>query len=74
MAAEESVGGEDLEPWIGGRDEHDHHAAALRRSLLRRVGDGGLVAMVAVGDQELPFGERLGDSLTGDTPEARSLR
>ena len=70
VAAEESVGGEDLEAGIGGRDEHDHHPAALRRSLLLGVRDCGLVTVVPVGDQELAIGECLGDALTGKPPES----
>ena len=65
------MGGEDLEAGVGGRDEHDHHARALGRPLLGRVCDGRLVAMVAVGDQQLPVGERLGDAVAREAPERR---
>ena len=54
VATEQPVGGEDLEPGVGGRDEHDHHPGALGSPCLGRVGDGRLVAVVAVGDQQLP--------------------
>ena len=60
-AAEDAMRREDLEPRVGGADEHDHHARALRRPLLVRVGERRLVAVVAVRDQELPAGEELGD-------------
>ena len=71
MAAEEAVGGEDLEAGVGGRDEHDHHPRALRRSLLLGVGERRLVAVVPVGDQELAICECLGNALARKPPEPR---
>ncbi len=60
---------EDLEAGVGGGNEHDHHASALRRPFLCCVGDGSLVAVVPVRDQELPVGERLRDTVTRNAPE-----
>ena len=66
---EEPVGGEDLETGVLGRDEHDEHLCARRRSLFLREGDGGLVAVVAVGDQELLVVERTHDRGVVEPPE-----
>ena len=75
MAPEEPVGREDLEPGVGGRDEHDHHPGALGRPCLgARSATARLVAVVAVGDQELPVGERLGDALARQPARASCPR
>ncbi len=66
---EEAVGGEDLEPGILGRDEHHGHLRAGRDSLLLAEGDSGLVAVVAVGDQELLVVEVANDHRIVDPPE-----
>ena len=69
VAPKETVSGEDLEPGVGGRDEHDHHPCTRRRTHLGGVGEGCLVAVVTVGDQQLATGESLGDTGPGDPPE-----
>ena len=74
MAAEEAVGREDLETRVGGRDQDDHHAGALRSALLGRIGEGGLVAVVTVRDQELPVCECLGDAVARQRATAPSPR
>ena len=61
-------------PGVGGRDEHDHHPRARRRSLLVGVRERRLVPVVAVGDQELAIGERLGDAVAREPPEPRARR
>ena len=70
-AGEDAVGREDLEPRVVGRDEHDEHPVG---AVLRRERDRGLVAVVAVGDQELPSREeRLDAVVVLDAPEPRSV-
>ncbi len=70
MPAEEPVRREDLETGVGGRDEDDHHPVGAR---LGGVGDRGLVAVVAVGDQELAVGEELSHAGAVEAPQARAL-
>jgi hypothetical protein len=73
-AGEDPVRREDEEAWIRGGDEHRENARAAGRSLLRMEGERCLVAVVAVGDQQLPAEERLGDTgLVGQPPEPRAL-
>src|SRR6266480_4468117 len=55
----EPVGREDRQSLLAGRDEHDHHPRTCVRAVLLVEGKRGLVAMVAVGDQELRVGEAL---------------
>ncbi len=69
------MGGEDGE--AGVVEPGERHQRVVLRALaadLVAVGAGGLVAMVAVGDQELRFGERLDhggdDHRPGDPPDA----
>ena len=70
---EDAVRRKDLEPGILGRDEHDEHLRARRRPLLLVVGERGLVAMVAVRDQELLVVERAHDRGIVEPPEARAF-
>ena len=65
--------GEDLEPGSSCRDEHDEHLRARRRALLLVEGDRGLVAVVAVRDQELLVVEGADDRRVVDPPELRAL-
>src|SRR5256886_8512958 len=55
----EPVGREDRQSLLAGRDEHDHHPGTCLRAVLIVEGECGLVAVVAVGDQELRVGEAL---------------
>ena len=70
---EEPVRGEDLEPGILGRDENDGHLRAGRESLLLAEGDRRLVAVVAVGDQELLVVEVADEHRVVDPPELRAF-
>ena len=70
---EEPVGGEDLEPRVGRGDEHHQLLAARRRPFLFAEGDRRLVAVVAVGDQELLVVEGADDRRIVDPPEPRAL-
>src|SRR5256886_15660030 len=55
----EPMGREDRQSLLAGRDEHDHHPGTCLRAVLLVEGKRGLVAVVAVGDQELRVGEAL---------------
>jgi hypothetical protein len=66
----EPVRGEDLQAGVLGGDEHHHHP---RRAALRRIGERGLIAMVAVGDQERALGEPVRNAVVLDPPETVSL-
>ena len=73
-AGEQPVGGEDEQAGVGQRAEQHQHVAVLALAAdLVGVHARGLVAMVAVGDQQLGVGERhlqLGDEvLVGGAPE-----
>ena len=71
-AGEEPVGGEDGEPGVAERDEAHQHVR-VRGARLLGVHARGLVAVVAVGDQQLGRRQRLGrrgDGLgVGDPPQ-----
>ena len=69
------MGGEDGQARVLERDEaHQRVAVRALAADLVGVGAGGLVAVVAVGDQQLGVGERGGDRLVdrgvGDPPDA----
>ncbi|CAA9531776.1 MAG: hypothetical protein AVDCRST_MAG30-3857 [uncultured Solirubrobacteraceae bacterium] len=66
-AAHEAVRGEDREPGVLQRDEaHQDVAVGTLAADLLRVRARGLVAVVAVGDQQLRAGQRLVDGLDRD--------
>ena len=69
----EAVRGEDHQAGVGGAHEHHHHVAALGSSNLLVVRERGLVAVVAVGDQQAAVGERVCDRRVVEPPEPRSL-
>ena len=59
QAGEQPVGGEDCEPGVLERaQEHQHVAVLALAADLLGVHAGGLVAVVAVGDQQLGAGQR----------------
>src|SRR5262249_38977012 len=66
-ALEQPVGGEDHQPRILEAHEHREYVGPLPER------EGGLVAVVAVRDQQLAAGERLGDAIGGKAPQARTL-
>src|SRR5512132_3262882 len=51
------VGRKDRQSLLADRDEHHHHPGTCFRAVLLVEGERGLVAVVAVGDQELRVGE-----------------
>ena len=64
---EDAVRREDRQARIVEADEHGEDVD------VRPIGERGLVAVVAVGDQQLPVGERLGDPVGRETPQPRAL-
>ena len=62
---------EDLEPGVGRRDEHDEQPVA---ATLLRERHCGLVAVMAVGDQELAIGEERLDPRSPSTRQSRVPR
>ena len=70
---EEPVGREDLQARVLGRDQDDEHLRARRRPLLLRERHSGLVAVVAVRDQQLLFVERPHERRVVEPPQLRAL-
>ena len=72
---DDAVRREDDQPLAGGVGEDDHHLLRLRRPVLGRKGEGGLVPVVPVGDDQRRVGERrlrLRDRVgLGDAPDLR---
>ena len=64
---------EDLEAGVVRGDEHDEHLRARGRALLLVEGDGGLVAVVPVRDQQLLVVEGADDGRVVDPPELGAL-
>ena len=70
---EQAVGREDLESRILGRDEHGQHLRARRRPLLLGERERRLVAVVAVGDQQLLVVEGANERRVVQSPQLRAL-
>ena len=65
---------EDRQSLLVGGDDHDHHPRALLRAVALVEGERRLVAVVAVGDQQLRVGELRGErvaELGVEAPEPR---
>ena len=69
----QAVRGEDLEPGILRRDEHDEHLRARRRPFLGRERECGLVAVMAVRDQQLLVVEVSDERRIVEPPELGAL-
>ena len=67
------MGREDHQARVIEADQHGEYVGALRRACLLVVGERGLVAMVAVGDQKLAVCEGLVNAVGGEAPEACAL-
>jgi hypothetical protein len=65
---EETMRREDHQSRVVEADEHRQDVRALRRPGLLVVGERGLVAVVAIRDQQLAVGKRLGDAVTRQAP------
>src|SRR5207249_5882502 len=65
--------GKDRETRIVQADEHDEHEAALGSAGLLPVREGGLVAVMPVGDEQAAVGKGLGYAVVVQAPEPGAL-
>src|SRR6185437_16768799 len=67
LALEDAVGREDHQAWVVEADEYGEYFGSVA------VRKRGLVAVVTVGDQQLPVGEHLLDPVGRKAPEPSGL-